>query len=204
MNHYDTLGVDKSASPDDIKKAFRKAAKDHHPDREQGNPEKMAMINKAYEVLSTPDKREQYDRTGTDAAPQSIEFQARDMLLQMISKIIEGEAVVILPNLRNMVSMNKRGIEQNRIQFTDRIAKLKKKRGKVRVKSGDDLVEMLLSEQIRKCEQSLEQMAMATRITECAEEMLTHWEEDAPPPNPDPWSSFAQAAASQYPNMGFR
>ncbi len=62
-NYYDILGVSKSASQDDIKKAYRKLANEHHPDR-GGNSEKFKEINEAYQVLSDQSKRSQYDQYG--------------------------------------------------------------------------------------------------------------------------------------------
>src|SRR5437868_2107722 len=63
-DYYEVLGVGKSASPDEIKKAFRKQAIEHHPDKEGGNEEKFKEINEAYEVLGNPDKRKRYDQFG--------------------------------------------------------------------------------------------------------------------------------------------
>ena len=63
---YEALGVSKDASASDIKKAFRKAAIQHHPDK-GGDPEKFKEIGKAYEVLSDPEKREMYDQYGESA-----------------------------------------------------------------------------------------------------------------------------------------
>jgi len=62
-NYYDILGVKKDASADDIKKAFRRLARKHHPDA-GGDEEKFKEINGAYEVLSDPEKRAQYDQYG--------------------------------------------------------------------------------------------------------------------------------------------
>jgi len=63
---YDILGVGRSASPDEIKKAYRKLAKQYHPDtnREAGAEEKFKEISAAYAILSDPDKRARYDRFG--------------------------------------------------------------------------------------------------------------------------------------------
>ncbi len=62
-NYYDVLGVKKDASADDIKKAFRRLARKHHPDT-GGDEEKFKEVNEAYEVLSDDEKRSQYDQYG--------------------------------------------------------------------------------------------------------------------------------------------
>ncbi len=67
-DYYKILGVDKTASKDDIKKAFRKLAHEHHPDKNKGNAEsekKFKEASEAYAVLSDDQKRAQYDRFGS-------------------------------------------------------------------------------------------------------------------------------------------
>jgi len=63
-NYYDILGVPKGASDDEIKKAYRKAAHKHHPDKAGGNEAEFKKINEAYQVLSDKSKRAQYDQFG--------------------------------------------------------------------------------------------------------------------------------------------
>lgn len=63
-NFYDVLGVNKSASADEIKKAYRKLAHQYHPDKGQGNEDKFKEVNEAYQVLSNAEKRGQYDQYG--------------------------------------------------------------------------------------------------------------------------------------------
>lgn len=63
-DYYEVLGIAKSASDDEIKKAFRKAAIKYHPDREGGDEEKFKEANEAYEVLKDPSKRQRYDQFG--------------------------------------------------------------------------------------------------------------------------------------------
>lgn len=63
-DYYKILGVEKSASEEDIKKAYRKLAHQHHPDKAGGNSDKFKEINEAYQVLSNKEKRTQYDRYG--------------------------------------------------------------------------------------------------------------------------------------------
>lgn len=63
-DYYEVLGVSKDASPDEIKKAFRKAALKYHPDKDGGDEAKFKEVNEAYEVLKDSAKRQRYDQFG--------------------------------------------------------------------------------------------------------------------------------------------
>lgn len=65
-DYYKTLGVDKKASKDEIKKAFYKLAHQHHPDKNGGDDKKFKEVNEAYQVLSDDKKRAHYDQFGSN------------------------------------------------------------------------------------------------------------------------------------------
>jgi curved DNA-binding protein len=68
-DYYETLGVQRKASEQEIKSAYRKLARQYHPDRNPGDKEaatKFKEVQQAYDVLSDPKKREQYDQFGVD------------------------------------------------------------------------------------------------------------------------------------------
>src|SRR6187549_53835 len=69
IDYYKALGVDKNATQEEIKKAYRKLARKHHPDLNPNDAEskkKFQQINEANEVLSDPEKRKKYDQYGKD------------------------------------------------------------------------------------------------------------------------------------------
>ncbi|MCT4777634.1 MULTISPECIES: DnaJ C-terminal domain-containing protein [Exiguobacterium] len=70
-NYYDVLGVPKQASDQDIKRAYRKLAKQYHPDvnKDPGAQDKFKAIQEAFDVLSDPDKKANYDRYGSPEGP---------------------------------------------------------------------------------------------------------------------------------------
>src|SRR5512143_3930486 len=76
-DHYETLGLDRSATPEEVKAAFRKLAAQHHPDRNPDDPRasiRFKEINAAYQVLSDPQRRQMYDRFGHRAEEPGSPF----------------------------------------------------------------------------------------------------------------------------------
>ena len=76
-DYYEVLGVSKSASADEIKKAYRKMAKKYHPDVNPDNKEaqaKFTEVNEAYEILSDPEKKSKYDTYGHSAFDPNAGF----------------------------------------------------------------------------------------------------------------------------------
>ena len=84
IDYYKILGVDKSASQDDIKKAFKKLARKYHPDLNPDDPnakQRFQEINEANEVLGDPEKRKKYDQYGENWK-HADEFEAQKQRYQ--------------------------------------------------------------------------------------------------------------------------
>lgn len=82
-DYYEVLGVGKSASADELKKAYRRLAIQYHPDKEGGDESKFKEVNEAYEILKDPSKRQRYDQfghagVGSSAASDSAGFGGFD------------------------------------------------------------------------------------------------------------------------------
>lgn len=96
-DYYEVLGVDRKAAPEELKKAFRKAALKHHPDRNPGDKDaetKFKEAAEAYEVLSDPDQRARYDRFGhegvSSASHAGPHFTGVDDILSHFADLFGG------------------------------------------------------------------------------------------------------------------
>ena len=104
-DYYDILGVSKSASADEIKKAYRKQALEWHPDRHKDDKEaaekRFKEINEAYQVLSDPKKKSMFDQYGSTNGPAGNPFAGggsphnlTKIVLQMGAKDASSDAVI--------------------------------------------------------------------------------------------------------------
>ena len=109
-DYYDVLGVNKSASKDELKKAYRKLAMKYHPDRNPDDSkaaEKFKELSEAYEILSDDQKRQTYDNFGHDGVNSSFNTSQgaadafSDIFGDIFSDIFGGEVVPVYTNIEN-------------------------------------------------------------------------------------------------------
>lgn len=93
MDYYKILGVEKQSTTDDIKKAYRKLAHKYHPDKPGGDANKFKEINEAYQILSNPQKKAQYDKFGRVFDGKARED--REIRSAVSAKVIRSDSISI-------------------------------------------------------------------------------------------------------------
>ena len=142
---YELLGVGRDASPEDIKAAYRRAAMEHHPDRNPDDPganERFQAVQRAYETLSDPDKRAYYDQHGDAPGPQmdpesALREDAISIFMEAMNQSGPQPAQRDIVQLMEGVVMGKQmTIRQSLQQTESMIARLEKVSGRIHRKEG--------------------------------------------------------------------
>lgn len=129
MNPYETLGVEKDADEDAIKKAYRAQAKAHHPDA-GGEREAFEKVSRAYMVLSNPKARQRYDDTGEINEQRLDDDEAR--VLALIAKFIDELAECDESLLRtDLVALFRQGSAKMKAALNEEKSSLTHKSGKL-------------------------------------------------------------------------
>lgn len=155
-DHYEALGVDRDAAPEEIKAAFRRGAQRVHPDKEGGSAEKFYPIRKAYEVLSDRERRARYDRTGADdeQSLDSTRAEAMGALAGLFLQAVEAldvDHVDLVGAVRAAIAKQEQALEQSVRQFAGKIGKLERALIRlVRKGRGRDTVGEMLRREIDK------------------------------------------------------
>lgn len=142
---YDVLGVAEDATPEQIKEAYRRESMKSHPDR-GGSEQRQRVINEAYEVLSTPERRAWYNKSGQTGPLPSKELEIQSTLIQFLTEV--SDVLQEHPNINPLVILMKviETKEQKMLKtMTDlkkRSATLKLQLRRVRRKIPDNKVNM--------------------------------------------------------------
>lgn len=216
MNPYETLGVDPDASPDEIKKAYRREAKKHHPDKPDGSEEKFGALVKSYGILTDPDRRAKFDRTGEteDRSFEQHQADIRSAVSRLLDEIlnspldlettdVQQSAVEHLAKIRVAIVDRLTGLsgKLNRAKkMRKRFRKAERKRQKAKVRPfGKDeappppgIVEAALEAAEASVEREIETttktLHMHDQVTAVFEAMTYDFE--APPPPEPRWSPY--------------
>lgn len=193
MSHYKTLGVEPTATPDQIKQAYRKLARRYHPDMNCGEAEAGAKamfqeVQAAYAVLSDPERRARYDATGTDKAPPTVADEGREMLLKVFSDAItaDGDPMQVAQSiLRGAHDM----LTQQRGQFERQAKRLERRSGKIKRKAGgENLAQMLIDQQLGNARRQLAELEHTMAVRDEAARLLEDYEFEKPAPAQPQWT----------------
>lgn len=144
---YRQLGVARDATPEQIKKAYRRLASRHHPDRKNGNTEIMKSLIAAYSVLSDPERRAEYDRSGNTDTTSALEQGAANMLCDFFSQYLDkgGDNDNPIAIIRESIGVAIKETLDGIRKLEKQLAKLEKRSTVVKRKQpGADLYGMVL------------------------------------------------------------
>jgi hypothetical protein len=171
MNHYETLGITPDATEDEIKIAYRRAAREAHPDRDGGDAEKMQRINAAYAILGDAVARERYDTTG-DEGHNSIEDDARSDLAKMISRHIDAESDDPIIDTKNELTRAFSGAQSEKEKTQKRLNNLPRLRARISSKSPDNIAHQVIDDRLARLKKHLEKIERCLLVAQKMQEIL--------------------------------
>lgn len=144
---YETLGVAPEATADAIKKAYRSLVQKQHPDK-GGDPEKFRAIQKAYETLSDPEKRAEYDRTGeVPANMTSILDEAMVLLSQAVDMYLQKtdpDITDMIQVVTEILNMDGNKVKAELKKMRDMVSKARRAARRTKVRKGKDMVLLMV------------------------------------------------------------
>lgn len=206
-DHYETLGVERDATRDDIKKAFRKMASKHHPDKEGGSEEAFKKVKKAYETLDDPEARARYDEFGDEEEPEEGTLTGRmTMVLLRIFETLDDNVPTkhVLHHVRERVRSGKIKVEEGVQHVQIRAKKLRAliKDTEFKGKEKDNVFLTAVKYKLRIAEEELANALQAKEVFTELEKLLLNTHSKTDDGNytrrePHPMSSLLDAMAQQ-------
>lgn len=189
MKHYETLDIDETADEKAIKKAYRKKAHDHHPDREDGDEEKFKDVQRAYMVLSNPKRRERYDESGGQDDQTSQVNNSLSEAYGFLSSLFGQALDQMIENLGqfDLVETVKTSILQKRQEFVRELEKqrqlaIKLKDAKRRLVNNSKqtdavpILEQVIDANSKKVQQNIKGLEHSVEINEIMEKLISDYE----------------------------
>lgn len=193
MNPYDELNVSTDATGRDIKKAYKRAASEHHPDKSTGDGGKFHNIKLAYDVLSDPQRRAKFDETGDIDTNVSSHDPVDERLTQLFTSIINDEQFTgdIVNNAKDIVNNALGDLVKAISKSQFKISKLEKRLGRVLVSDGDNMFEIILSGNIAQLNAQISKMTDEQNVMNGVLERLNLYTDGSPESEPQ-WSNTTQ------------
>lgn len=176
--HYDTLGVGRDASADDIKTAFRRKARDCHPDRNPGiDPQIMAAVNAAYEILGDAVRRARYDEHGDDDRHASREQEAEQLVVMLFSQHLQERSSDPLRASQSQLSQSMEQLRSKLHSVPKRRTYLQRQRKRSTVRKGaKNMLVLLIDKQLADLDTEEKFMSDSLEVMKMAAELLDNYE----------------------------
>lgn len=183
MNPYKILGLDKSATPMEIRKAYKQLASKHHPDKPGGDKERFQEVKAAYEILIDEKSRAHFDKTGTVEGILDPRDHAIQGMMQLISSLIDDGSAFETENIFRVAEKlvaNKRQSDKadsKRMEkYLNKLNKLLKR--VIRRDGGENLVSRLIDERILNVERTIAAKLMDVEVGKIMLDMLKNYDYD--------------------------
>lgn len=182
MTLYDILGVDKNATQEQIKQAFKDMAKEKHEDK-GGNHDDMVEVNRAYMVLRDKKRRDKYDRTGEEDM-ENFEFKFSGYVQQIFMNIIEQNDVDYKDLVQEFRDCNTLMVNENENKVLECQARLKRFNKVIKRLVGEGVVIQVVKNNILNVEREIEGIKDNIKfLKECGECLNSvHYKFDEAPP----------------------
>lgn len=150
---YEILGIDETASKEEIKKAYHDKAQETHPDKEGGSQEKFLEVSRAYKILSDEEKRQRYDDTGEEDDSVPREEDPKHLVLQVFLTVISNPH--FNPKQHDAFESTKAEIEMRQAQIKNEITKNTKEKQRYeeilsRIESAPDHYKFTISDIVKR------------------------------------------------------
>lgn len=176
---YEILGIDEGASPEEVRRAYKRLAQQHHPDREKGDPEEFEQVRSAFAVLGDAQRRARYDAGGATAEPPNIEAMATQMLAQLFSQVVDNEEVVdVMATVRQHIEQEYSNFQENQAVIQRKLKLLDKRQKRMTAKTENNLFDGVVSDKKRAHENALSNLSHNIEINRQVNKMLDDYEYD--------------------------
>jgi DnaJ-class molecular chaperone len=170
--------VDRDATPEEIKNAYRRKAQSSHPDREGGDADVFHTMVAAYEILSDPERRDRYDRTGYTGKDDPVETKVRQLFDAIISQdAFDGD---IISQGRDRCRAALAEIDAKTKAHNTRVMKLTKNLDRVKSRH-TNIYREIMEQRIEVLQGIIDHDAKERDLIEKVMEHLTDYTDEAPP-----------------------
>ena len=193
---YSVLGVDKQATKEQIKEAYKTAAKRTHPDTPKGSTRKFQAVERAYHTLKDEQRRKHWDETGQEQPLITIQEEAEQMLTNMLVQAVvqldRFEKIDILQNIKATLRHNFEQETEKQKLMAEQMVKLNKVSKRLMRKQGTNILSERLVQTVRQIKDAILQVDHTMDVITKAETIIEEYRYDFDKQTQYPFNSFTK------------